>query len=796
MNTTIPIEGLTSEEARKRLLQQPIVRKTHSKSTASIIWKNLLSPFTVLNLLIILILISLYFYWNDSKLLLDTVGIILVVSANTLLATIQELRARRIVEKARLLQQQLFCVIRDSKKVFCKSNEIVIGDTVFVKRGDVVPIDGIVKTSTGFEIDESLLTGESDSIAKESNDTVSSGSFCVSGEGYIESTAIHSERYAERISNIAQQYSVTTTPLQKSINKIFEYSFGIALLITFVEIGGILFQGGEFTLEFVRRTATVVLSLIPEGIVFFSTITFAIAVVKAQKLGVIIQKLSAIESLAGIEVLCFDKTGTLTNPTIQYDGSVNLQNTPIFSEGIIENYAQISSEDSPILSSLRADEFQSSYTKVKELPFNSLRKYSALELLDSNKKQQTFYLGAVEILQKHCINYEQTFTATLQEIPKRTMLLCSTEHSLSDSIIPKELTPLYLLLFDEKIKYDVIPTLELCKKMGITTVIITGDSAPYLETVLNKLGIFTEQSIFEGNSQQSTMFVPLVQAYARMSPGQKVDVVKEYQKIGRVAMVGDGVNDLPALKQADLSIVMNSGSSISREISDIVLMNNSFDVIPELFIMGRAIIATCLVTSQLYLVKNSIILLYSIVALLSTISFPFTPRSSGLLGLLTTAIPAYFFSVYSNAETTTKEFFVRIWSVLIPTSFCVTIGSVLVGYYCMILLQTTTEETSTIILSVLVLSLLLLFQYLAWYQNSIKSKSVYFTIGLVGFYMILLLLPEGIWGISVIQSFYEIRSLESKFLLVIFSSSIGIGLILIGCLYVVRRFAKITLPLQ
>lgn len=220
MSNTIPLDGLTNEEALRRLREQPPHKQQHTKTTLSIIWSNVFSPFTLINLLLIATLVALYFYWNDTKLLLDCVGIVLVVFANTTIAIVQEIRARSIVEKARLLQQHIFTVIRDGKKQKVPAHEVVSGDIVHIQRGEGIPIDGIVRYSNGFEIDESLITGESDVIVKQSKDNITSGSICVAGEGYIECSIPHNESYAQKLTELAQSYSVTTTPLQRKINLI------------------------------------------------------------------------------------------------------------------------------------------------------------------------------------------------------------------------------------------------------------------------------------------------------------------------------------------------------------------------------------------------------------------------------------------------------------------------------------------------------------------------------------------------------------------------------------------------
>ncbi|MBL8004456.1 MAG: HAD-IC family P-type ATPase [Candidatus Kapabacteria bacterium] len=794
MSTTIPLGGLSTEEAKKRLREQPPHKQQHTKTTLSIVWSNVFSPFTLINFLLIATLVGLYFYWNDTKLLLDCVGIVLVVFANTTIAIVQEIRARSIVEKARLLQQHIFTVIRDGKQQQIPAQEVVVGDIVQIQRGEGIPIDGIVRYSTGLEIDESLITGESDVITKSFNDTITSGSICVAGVGFVECTTSHNDSYAQKLTQIAQSYSVTTTPLQRKINLIFELSFVIALLIVAVEIVVHFVSQQPFTIDFVRRTATVVLTLIPEGIVFFSTVTFAIAVVKAQKLGVIIQKLSSIESLAGIDVLCFDKTGTLTEANVTFTEANSVNEHPTLPVEIIREYAYHSTEKSSLIVALLHDNYKPKYTKINEIPFSSERKYSALELRDSEGNTQTIYVGAIEVLAPFC-NDKTVFDA-LSNTPKRSLLLCLSPNSINNQETPANLIPEYILHFEEQIKYDVIPTLDLCKKMGIKTVVISGDSAQYIQSIVERLHIHTDLPVVEGTSIELTDSIPNSTVYARMKPDQKATVIQNFQKNGRVAMVGDGVNDVPAMKQADLSIAMNAGSSITREISDIILQNNSFETVPKLFAMGRNIIATCLVLTQLYLVKNFIVVFFDVFSFLLTIPFPFTPRRSGLLGLLTTAIPAYFFSVYNKSETTTKEFFVRIWSILLPASIIGSAGGFAVGVYGQLYLHASNEQLSMLILAVLVFTMTFLFQFLASFQNHTSKKSLLLSAILITFFGTLIFTPKGIWGLTLLQSFYEITVLPFLFLPVIAITSVGISLLIFGVIRITLSIQKQTISLN
>lgn len=241
---------------------------------------------------------------------------------------------------------------------------------------------------------------------------------------------------------------------------------------------------------------------------------------------------------------------------------------------------------------------------------------------------------------------------------------------------------------------------------------------------------------------------------------------------------------------------MNAGSSITREISDLILQNNSFDSVPKLFSMGRNIIASCLVITQLYLVKNIIVVLFNMTSIISTIPFPFTPRRSGLLGLLTTAVPAYFFSLYNSSETTTKEFFQRIWSILIPSVFVITTGAIAVGNYTQHQLGATNDETSTIILSVLLVTLVLLVQFLASIQNRIAKKSILLSSSLLVTFTTILLAPRGIWGLDYVQSFYEISILPLHFINIILISSLFIASFLFVSIITIHKVFKLPIGLQ
>ncbi|MGH2574158.1 MAG: HAD-IC family P-type ATPase, partial [Ignavibacteria bacterium] len=374
--------------------------KTKTKKIPEILIENVFSVFNLIILSIMLFLLLFYFRTNDNRLLLDSLGVMTVALTNTLIAIIQEVRAKRALDKVNLLLKREVNVIRNGNQSPIDQSEIVVDDLVSLERGDQEVVDGRIVKANHLEIDESLLTGESIPVGKKIEDKVLSGSFCVSGNGYYIAEKVGDESYASGVTKLAKKFKLNLSPLQIRINFIVKMLFATAIVLVVVQI---FIQGGDFgEVDFIRKISTIVISLVPQGLVLMSSVTFALGIYRISKIGAIIQKLNAIESFSNVRVVCTDKTGTLTQNKLTVNVLTPLNDKYKEEEikKLLGTYAKFSSDKN---STLRTLEVFQSYEDVKlidEIPFSSEMKMSSLQLSipSSRVEKSSMVLGGYDIL--------------------------------------------------------------------------------------------------------------------------------------------------------------------------------------------------------------------------------------------------------------------------------------------------------------------------------------------------------------------------------------------------------------
>ncbi|MFN3385381.1 MAG: HAD-IC family P-type ATPase [Candidatus Thermochlorobacter sp.] len=773
----LPISGLSEAEVQERRREGRVnfTRTSHAKSTREIFLENILTVFNLINFAIIAFLFGVFVWSDDIRLLLDSVGIITVVFANTAIAIVQEFRTRAILENTRLLLSREVTVVRAGKEIIIEPSEVVEGDVVKIHRGEYAVVDGSVVHSLGLEMDESLLTGESLTIEKPVGSALFSGSYCVAGTGYYVAERVGQSSYASRITALAREYKFVSTPLQQRVDKIFVWSFVIALGLAFFEILMRAQTGGLSDLDFIRRIATVVITLLPEGLVFFTTVVFAAGVYRVMKLGAVVQKLNAIESFSTVNVVCLDKTGTLT------ESHLSLHALHAFENGVSESsikqllgaFAHASSDSNATIQALRHLPKIPSQV-IAELPFNSARKFSALQL-KTELGEFSLALGGYEVLLPFLDEANQrVLNRTLEEHGLRgyrNLIFASLSDgaplnllsSLNGETAPK-LKPLALICLSGSVRSDAHDALALFRKNHIDIKILSGDSADSVQATLNDIGWKTTKSDVVTGAELDTLtahqFVERVQeksVFARLSPEHKQRIIRALNKHWRTAMIGDGVNDVPAVKEATLGIAMEEGSSITKEIADIVLLKNKFSLLPKIFEQGRLILNTVLSISKLYLTKNLIVLLLEISTVLFGALFPLTPRRSGLLSLLGVALPVYFITAFNTRTSAPRAFFTELFSFIAVSLVAFASASYLSQYLTQLFFAPTLVEEKMAMTSALVVMCLGNFIYLAMRANSEKlSLFVQSSALVLLLYVFLAHTSWNIFPLNLIKTFYEI----------------------------------------
>ncbi|MCI0473739.1 MAG: HAD-IC family P-type ATPase, partial [Ignavibacteria bacterium] len=605
-------KGLTNEEIRLRK-EQGLSNRSASHKTktyAEIIIENVFSLFNFILIGIILFILFFYFRDGDRRLLLDTIGIIMIAVTNTSISLYQEIKSKIALDKVNLLLKKEISVIRNSLKVKIGHAEIVKDDIIEINRGDQIVVDGRVLAPKRLEIDESLLTGESVPVEKNTDDTVLSGSFCVSGSGYYIAEKVGEESHANKVTSLAKKYKFTLTPLQKRINLILKLLFGIALFLVLIEVlkyNLVSVNDYPYT-DHIRKIATILISLVPQGLVLTASVTFAVGVYRISKIGAIVQKLNAVESFSNVEYVCMDKTGTLTENK-QRINTISLTDTEITEDKakeLIGTFAFHSTEKNATIGALEHLPVISNSKYVNEIPFSSDTKISVLEL-DTDSGKQIFVLGAYDVL------LEKAEPGTADNISGlfreknlgiyRNLLFGKAVYSGSLDDKTKffdnfRILPLAIISISDTIRNDVMDAINLFQNNGIKFRILTGDAPEAVAAILREIGwnVGNDEMItgtqLDGMTEEEftkTIFEKVL--FARLRPEHKLRIIKTFRRNKKhTAMIGDGVNDLPAIKSADIGIAMEEGSAITKEVADIVLLKNKFSLLPQIFDEGNKIV--------------------------------------------------------------------------------------------------------------------------------------------------------------------------------------------------------------
>ncbi len=665
--------GLTAEEVRDRITKglQNRSSKPKTKTLREIFIENLFSVFNLVILSIIIFLVYFYFTTSDKRLLLDSIGILSIAFLNTFLAIYQEIKAKHALDKVNLLLKNEVVVMRDGKEVSLEPTEIVLDDIIKIQRGDQVIVDGSVAYSNHLEIDESLLTGESNPIHKKDNDEILSGSFCLSGNGFYKAEKIGNDSYAAQITEQAKKYKFDLTPLQRKINSIVKILFAVAVILVILEIS---FNKEGFSIDFIRKISTILISLVPQGLVLMSTVTFAVGVSRISKLGAIVQKLNAIESFSNVQVVCMDKTGTLTQNKLSVHSLHKLSKDRSEDEvkSLLGTYAFLTSDKNATINAIDVYEPDKSYVFMDEYPFSSERKMSMIQAKNGNETV-TFILGAYDILSAKLEQKNKEETGKLFDEYKlsiyRNVLfgIINTNESLEnlrDNPDSLKIEPLCIVSISDKIRDDVLEAIKLFENNGIKIKILSGDSAKAIQEVTNEIGWNVKDSDMisgsdlENISEEDFKKIVLNNViFARLKPEHKLRIIKTLKKEKiYTAMIGDGVNDLPAIKESDMGIAMEEGSSITKEIADIVLLKNKFSLLPQIFDEGNKIVNTVKSVGKLFITKNFFVIYITLLSLLFLLDFPLTPRRVSLINIFGIGLPAFMITLKNTNTERTRNF--------------------------------------------------------------------------------------------------------------------------------------------
>ncbi|MEH0634530.1 HAD-IC family P-type ATPase [Streptomyces bottropensis] len=594
-----------------------------------------------------------------------------VILANTGIGIVQEWRAKKTLDSLAVIGEAKPTVRRDGVAAQVGTSDIVLGDLIEIGPGDKIVVDGECVETDGLEIDESLLTGEADPVVKHPGDQVMSGSFVVAGGGAFTATKVGREAYAAQLAEEASRFTLVHSELRSGISTILKY---VTWMMVPTAIGLIVSQlivkENDFK-DSVARTVGGIIPMVPEGLVLLTSVAFAIGVIRLGRKQCLVQELPAIEGLARVDTVCLDKTGTLT------EGGMDVTELRPLG-GADEAYVRkvlgaLGESDPRPNASLQAviDAYPDSdgWRCTESLPFSSARKYSGASFGESDGESSTWLLGAPDVLLPDD-DPALTDTGRLNEQGLRVLLLARVTRALDDSEVARDARPTALVVLEQRLRPDAADTLRYFEEQDVRAKVISGDNAVSVGAVAGKLGLTGEvvdARRLPGERDGMADALDSGTVFGRVTPQQKRDMVGALQSHGHtVAMTGDGVNDVLALKDADIGVAMGSGSEATRAVAQIVLLDNSFATLPSVVAEGRRVIGNITRVATLFLVKTVYSVLLAVLVVCWQVEYPFLPRHLTLLSTLTIGIPAFFLALAPNRERAQPHFVRRVMRYSIP----------------------------------------------------------------------------------------------------------------------------------
>ncbi|MEQ4717359.1 HAD-IC family P-type ATPase [Nonomuraea sp. B19D2] len=647
------MHGLTSAQAA--VAQANHVPRRSSRSLSAIVRANV---FTLFNLVIGVLwaLVLIFGEWQDSLF-----GLVIV--ANVLIGIVQELRAKRTLDKLAVINEAPVRVRRDGRERQVQPRQVVLGDLVLLGPGDRLLVDGEVVESDGLEVDESLLTGEADPVHKRPGDQVLSGSFAVAGAGAFVATKVGTDAYAVKLAEEASRFHLAHSELRAGVANFIKYITWLVIPIGALLIYSQLKHSADFGTAITGAVAGIV-TMIPEGLVLMTSIAFAVGVIRLGRRKCLVQELPAIEGLARVDVLCLDKTGTLTAGGMDLDQVLPLRDgQPV--EDALAALAHLDSRPNATAEAVRArypapgDGWRADAT----VPFSSARKWSGADF----GERGAWVLGAPDVLLDGGDGYDKA--AELAATGTRVLALCRTE-SLPEA---KGLEPVALVTFKQRIRPDARETLRYFAKQGVTVKVISGDNPVAVSAIAAGLDIpdahrsVDARTLPHDDPDKLGELLDSHAVFGRVSPRQKRQFVAALQARGHtVAMTGDGVNDVLALKDADLGIAMGAGSPATKAVAQVVLLDDKFATLPHVVGEGRRVLANIERVSNLFLTKTFYAIVLSLCVGVAGVMFPFAPRHSTLTNALTIGVPALFLALAPTLERSKPGFVRRVLRFAVP----------------------------------------------------------------------------------------------------------------------------------
>ena len=674
-----PLGGLRDSEVAERRARGlgNDVPETHTRSVGAIVRSNLFTPFNALlgGLLAVILVVGPL---QDALF-----GIVLV--ANTLTGIVQEYRAKRTLDRLMVLTAPKARVVRGGTIRDAAVGEVVQGDVLELRPGDQIVVDGDVLDAGGLEIDAALVTGESEPVVKDSGDELLSGSFVAAGSGFYRATRVGREAYARKITDEARRFTLAHSELRSGLNQIIKL-VGWAMLPTAALLLYSQLTAHADIEASLRHTVAGVVAMVPEGLVLLTSIAFAVGVVRLARGRVLVQELPAVETLARVDIVCLDKTGTITSGDISVVDLVHIKAPEDTTAEALGALAASDPNPNTTLSAIgRAYPPPSSldWGPIAVLPFSSARKWGAADFGDRGR----WVLGAPEFVAGNS-NTDLLRRVELEATAGRRVVLLGRY----SAAIPEEtlehsaLEPVALVILEDQIRADAPETLKYFAGEGVTIKVISGDHPRTVSAVAARAGVAGADSWADARElpdDPGALAQVLAErtVFGRVVPHQKRAMIDALQRSGHVvAMTGDGVNDVLALKDSDIGIAMGSGSSATRGAAQLVLLDDSFSTLPAAVAEGRRVINNIERVANLFLTKTVYSMLLALAIGVAGLAFPFVPRHLTLIGSLTIGIPSFFLALAPNVQRARSGFVKRVLRFAVPAGTLAATAT-FVGYY-------------------------------------------------------------------------------------------------------------------
>lgn len=596
-----------------------------------------------------------------------------VVIINTAISTIQEIHSKKVVDKLAVMASSKANVLRNGKQESISINEIVKDDILILNTGNQIVTDCII-VDGDVEVNESAITGEPNSITKNKDDEILSGSYIVSGKCLAQVTHIGDQNYTAKIQSDAKYVKKINSEIMTSLNKIIKIltfliiPIGVLLFINQIKLPGAVFS------EAVVKTVAGIIGMIPEGLVLLTSTVLAVSVIRLSKSNVLVQELYCIETLARVDTLCLDKTGTLTEGKMEVKDFVSFENNDI--KNILANIALASEDENPTMMAVREyfTEVEKKFKVNSRVAFSSKTKWSGINF----EKEGSYILGAPEFILKDQFD---KYKEKIEKYSKtnRVLLLAHSKNDFVNKEIPDNINPLGIVIISDKIRQEAHETLKYFKENQVDIKIISGDNPITVSQIAKQVGLdeyknyidmstLKTQEEVEEAAQKYTIF-------GRVSPTQKKELVCSLQKQGKtVAMTGDGVNDVLALKQADCSIAMANGSDATKNVAQLVLLDSNFNSMPKVVNEGRRTINNIQRSASLFLVKTIYSTILAVLFLFLGEQYPLMPIQLSLISEVTIGLPSFILALEPNKERIKGEFLRNILKKSIPSAITAVIS--------------------------------------------------------------------------------------------------------------------------